>query len=71
MVLEYMDRGSLEQLLATGKEELSERFIASVAFQMLWGLAYLHHEKILHRDIKPGRVHFEGSALEIGEVSGR
>jgi serine/threonine protein kinase len=51
-----MDRGSLEQLLATRKEELSERFIASVAFQMLWGLAYLHHEKILHRDIKPGNV---------------
>ena len=56
MVLEYMDRGSLEQLLLTSKGAMSEMFIASVAYQILWGLSYLHHEKILHRDIKPGNV---------------
>jgi predicted Ser/Thr protein kinase len=56
MVLEYMDQGSLEQLLESKNEKLSEKFIASVAFQMLWGLSYLHHEKILHRDIKPGNL---------------
>ena len=57
MVLEYMDRGSLEQLLHLQQNGLSsEGFVASVTFQMLWGLAYLHHEKILHRDIKPGNV---------------
>ena len=56
MVLEYMDKGSLEQLLATRKERLSERFIASVTYQMLWGVSYLHHERKMHRDIKPGNV---------------
>jgi serine/threonine protein kinase len=58
MVLEYMDRGSLEQLLHSKQhnDNYSQPFIASVAYQMLWGLSYLHYENILHRDIKPGNV---------------
>jgi serine/threonine protein kinase len=33
-----------------------ERVVAGVAFQLLWALAYLHHEKRLHRDIKPTNI---------------
>ena len=58
-VLEYMDRGSLEQVLQRQKEMkqhplLPSDVLAAIAYQMLWGLSYLHHEKILHRDIKAG-----------------
>ena len=63
MVLEYMDLGSLEQLLSKTKQQveeggtmLNETFIAAMTYQMLWGLSYLHHERIIHRDIKPGNV---------------
>jgi serine/threonine protein kinase len=56
VIMEYMDRGSLEQLLHSKPPFLSSTFVATAAFQMLWGLSYLHHERVLHRDIKPGNV---------------
>ena len=57
-VLEYMDRGSLADL-ARHHEDVGgvpQPQLASIAYQMLWGLAFLHHENLLHRDIKPGNV---------------
>ena len=79
MVLEYMDRGSLIDLMNHHSETVSssvppsisntqealsvhpwpalpEPAVASIAFQMLWGIAYLHYENVIHRDIKPANV---------------
>lgn len=69
MVLEFMNRDSLEQILKTSGEPrtsrsiLPERFVAAVLYQVLWGLSYLHRERIIHRDIKPGNIllHENGS----------
>lgn len=57
MVLEYMDRGSLEYFLKTDND-MPEYVLAAIAFQILWGLGYLHFEKRLHRDVKPANVLF-------------
>ena len=53
--LEYMDGGSLEDLLAQ-VGPLPEAVIAAIAFQALHGLAYLRQAKRLHRDLKPSNI---------------
>ena len=59
MVLELMNRGSLEKLLTQRQSRpLPERIIAPIAFQMLHGLSFLHNYRMLHRDLKPENVLF-------------
>ena len=57
-VLEYMDKGSLADLVRHHEDVggVPRPQLASIAYQMLWGLAFLHHENLLHRDIKPENV---------------
>lgn len=57
-ILEYMDVGTLEDVIYRLGEEgpLPEDVLAAVAYHMLWGLAFLQHDKQLHRDVKPANV---------------
>jgi len=56
IVMEYMDGGSLLQVLMDhGK--IPEKYLAEISRQVLLGLLYLHKERrILHRDIKPSNL---------------
>ncbi|KAK3258958.1 hypothetical protein CYMTET_32021 [Cymbomonas tetramitiformis] len=55
-VLEYMDGGSLTSVLKDVKT-FSERHLAKISKQVLFGLSYLHKElHIIHRDIKPSNL---------------
>ncbi|KAL1533153.1 Mitogen-activated protein kinase kinase 5 [Salvia divinorum] len=51
VLLEYMDRGSLENRHIPNETSLSD-----LARQILCGLYYLHRRKIVHRDIKPSNL---------------
>lgn len=51
IVLEFMDQGSLEDHLQSGRR-VSEQELASMAYCVLKGLAFLHEHHQLHRDIK-------------------
>ncbi|CAI9106391.1 OLC1v1005534C1 [Oldenlandia corymbosa var. corymbosa] len=56
LVLEYMDRGSLADVLRQVKT-LLEPYLAVLCKQVLQGLVYLHHDRhVIHRDIKPSNL---------------
>ena len=54
---EYCQGGSLAALLEHGRIE-DERIIQAYTMQMLEGLAYLHANGIVHRDVKPDSTRY-------------
>jgi mitogen-activated protein kinase kinase 3 len=55
IALEFMDGGSLANVLAQ-VGPMPESVLANMTYQILWGLAYLKHEKRVHRDMKPSNL---------------
>lgn len=53
LMMEYMDGGSLQDIVAEGGCD-EEPTLASIAQQALIGLSFLHKCAQLHRDLKPG-----------------
>eukprot|EP01042_Synura_sphagnicola_P002961 gene2961-biopygen3200 len=56
IVMEYMPRGSLHQLLRNRQAEILWDVRMRIALDITRGLAYLHAENIVHRDIKSMNV---------------
>lgn len=55
LVVEFLDRGSLANLLSRG-ERISREQAVIWARQALAGLGHAHHKGIVHRDIKPANL---------------
>ena len=55
LAVEYMDSGSLEDLVQSGGCS-DETVLADIAQQTLRGLAFLHRNNTIHRDIKPANI---------------
>lgn len=56
MLIEYCDGGALDSIMAELDKPLTEPQIAFVCQQMCQGLSFLHHSRIIHRDLKAGNV---------------
>lgn len=57
VLLQYFDCRGLDHLLSLAPgHAVPERPLAGIAFQALWGLGYLAHERRVHRDIKPANI---------------
>jgi serine/threonine protein kinase len=56
LALEYMDMGSLQDLLRVHQRPFPEQHVAVIADQVVRALEFLHHHKLIHRDIKPGNI---------------
>ncbi|NXT11851.1 PAK1 kinase, partial [Prunella fulvescens] len=54
LVLEYMDGGSLAKVLS--KKRMAVGHIATVCRECLQGLAFLHANQVIHRDIKSDNI---------------
>lgn len=67
LVIEYMDGGSLEDLVQQGGCR-DEKVLADITYQTIKGLCFLHAHKSVHRDIKPANILCSTSGLiKIGD----
>jgi serine/threonine-protein kinase OSR1/STK39 len=55
--MEYMECGSVHDLLRFAFQKgISEPFIATILYEVLKPVAYLHQSGQMHRDLKPGNI---------------
>ncbi|XP_054261410.1 serine/threonine-protein kinase 10 isoform X2 [Macrosteles quadrilineatus] len=56
MLIEYCDGGAVDSIMAELDKPLTELQIAFICQHMCRGLTFLHHSKVIHRDLKAGNV---------------
>ena len=56
LIMEYCAGGSVLELVRAMNGSLSEEIIATILYNTLKGLDYMHHNKKIHRDIKCGNI---------------
>lgn len=56
VIMEYMEGGSLTEVIENNECKLNERQIATICHETLKGLQFLHKKHIIHRDIKSDNV---------------
>lgn len=68
IVLEYMTRGSLFDMIHKARARLNWPIIKRLAASTAAGMAYLHSSKILHRDLKSSNIMVDADfSVKIGD----
>ncbi|CAF1148117.1 unnamed protein product [Didymodactylos carnosus] len=69
LVMEFMDKGSLNSLLYKTKEKLSLRKKLSLACDVASGMKKIHDYRMIHRDIRPDNILVkENYTAKIGDM---
>lgn len=56
MYLEYCSGGALDSIMKALDKPLTEPQIKFVSHEVINGLEFLHHNLIIHRDLKAGNI---------------
>ncbi|KAF5821455.1 putative protein-serine/threonine kinase CMGC-RCK family [Helianthus annuus] len=67
LIFEYMEC-DLYQLMVERTKPFTESEIRNMCFQILQGLAYMHHKGYMHRDLKPENILVSKNILKIGDL---
>ena len=61
LILEFMDRGSLTNVIRSCFRRYSEDFCKYIVYKAVLGLKQMHEKNVLHRDIKSDNILFSNT----------
>jgi serine/threonine protein kinase len=67
IAMEFADGGSLMHVQKRFGNPFSERLVATYLYQVLQGLAYLHSQSIIHRDIKAANILLHANVAKLAD----